>query len=221
MSTLLRLLLRPRYILASVRLRRMAGDTTLGVILAAGTGSRFEGPTHKLLAPFRGKRVIDWAILHADGAAELDELLVVTAVTPALDLFRPTGERVFMTAINDNAHNGQATSLQLSIRVAAERGHSAIVVGLGDQPLIPSATWSAVAKATATPIAAALYGGNRRNPVRLAREVWHLVPGKGDEGARSLFRLRPELVTEVPSEGNPADIDTVEDLQRWNSITNS
>jgi molybdenum cofactor cytidylyltransferase len=199
----------------------MALATTLGVILAAGAGSRFEGPTHKLLSPFRGKRVLDWAILHAYGATELDEFLVVTIATPDLEIRRPSGEGVFMTVINHDAHFGQATSLQLALRIAAQRGHGAVVVGLGDQPLIPTETWSAVARATSTPIGAAVYGGKRRNPVRLSHEVWPLVPHDGDEGARSLLRLRPELVTEVPSVGNPADIDTVEDLQRWNSITNS
>jgi molybdenum cofactor cytidylyltransferase len=196
--------------------------STLGVILAAGQGSRFSGPTHKLLAPFRGKRVVDWAVAHAD-AAGFDELLVVHATDPDLDLLRSgelPGHTSLLFVTNPDAYLGQATSLRLALHVASQRGHAAVVVGLGDQPLIPTSAWRAVGAATSTPIAVATYEGKRRNPVRLAREVWPLVPSHGDEGARSVLRLRPELVTEVASPGNPADIDTVEDLERWNSITN-
>jgi molybdenum cofactor cytidylyltransferase len=181
--------------------------TTAAIVLAAGGGSRFEGDGHKLLAPFRGRPLVAWALEAAGG---LDELVVVTG---AVDLPLPPHAREVR---NPRWAEGQATSLAAGIAAAEALGHDAVVVGLGDQPLVPAEAWRLVAAATATPIAVATYGGRRRNPVRLAAEVWPLLPTEGDEGARAVLRRRPDLVAEVVCPGEPADVDTQEDLTTWN-----
>ena len=51
---------------------------TIGaVILAAGSGSRWEGPDHKLVHPFRGKPLVSWS-LEAPLEADFDEFIVIT-----------------------------------------------------------------------------------------------------------------------------------------------
>ena len=73
-------------------------------------------------------------------------------------------------------------------------------------PLVPSSAWSAVAQAE-TILGVATFSGNRRPPMKIHHELWPLIPISGDEGARSLLRLRPDLIHEIPCDGNPVDID--------------
>jgi molybdenum cofactor cytidylyltransferase len=184
--------------------------TTAGVLLAAGGGSRFHGDAHKLLAPFGGRPLYRHA-LDAVLAAGFDEIVVVTG---AANLDLPAT----VTALaNPRWPEGQATSVRLAVDHADTAGHDAVVVGLADQPLIPVEAWRLVAACDERPIAVASYEGRRANPVRLHRTVWPLVPSEGDEGARRLIRNRADLVCAVACPGKPIDIDTVEDLRRWNS----
>ncbi len=181
--------------------------TVAAVVLAAGEGSRFAGPSHKLLANLRGRPVVTWSVQAALEAA-LDETLVVIGAVDLADHL-PGGLTVLH---NESWASGQASSLRVAMDWCARQGHSAAVVGLGDQPLVPAAAWRAVATAATGPIVTATFGGKRRPPVRLDDSVWPLLPVTGDEGARALMAGRPELVFEVACDGDPVDIDTVEDL---------
>lgn len=181
------------------------------MILAAGGGRRFDESRQglKLLASFRGRPLVSWAVQAAVDSA-IGPTWVVSGATDLSGLL-PTGIRL---VTNTAWAEGQATSLQTAVRAAREDALEAIVVGLADQPLIPASAWRAIAASDA-PIAVATYDGMRRNPVRLSAAVWDLLPSAGDEGARSVFRHRPDLVQEVPCEGDPVDIDTREDLRKW------
>lgn len=178
------------------------------VVLAAGGGSRYHGDTHKLLAVWRDRPVVGH-VLEAVLAAGFDEVIVVDG---AVELSAVVDTAVVTLLHNPNWAAGQAGSLQMAVTAAERSGHEAVVVGLGDQPLISAEVWRAVA-ASRAPVAVASYGGRRRNPVRLHQSVWPLLPVSGDEGARALMRARPDLITEVECWGDPADVDTVEDLQ--------
>jgi CTP:molybdopterin cytidylyltransferase MocA len=179
------------------------------VVLCAGAGTRYAGPGagHKLLAPFRGRPLVCWALEHAL-EADLGLTLAVTGAV-SLDEVIPPG---VLTVANPDWPDGIATSVQRGIATARDLGLDAVVVGLGDQPLVPASAWRAVA-ASPMPIAVATYAGARRNPVRLQRSVWDELARSGDEGARELMRRRPELVGEVPCTGDPVDVDTVHDLE--------
>ena len=178
------------------------------VLLAAGGGSRFHGETHKLLTDLRGRPVLAHAV-DAAVASGLDVLVVTGAVDVGHAL--PDGITVVH---NQHWRDGQAVSVRAGIAVAEASGHDAVVVGLGDQPFATAGAWRAVATAD-VPVAVATYDGVRGHPVRLSAEVWPLLPPSGDEVGRAIMSSRPDLVSEVRCDGDPADIDTVEDLRRW------
>jgi molybdenum cofactor cytidylyltransferase len=200
---------------------------TVVVILAAGAGSRFDGPGHKLSAKLpadariagtghRGQAtVIERALVHAL-AAGIGPVIVVTGAAPAV--VPPAVADQLVVRHNERWAEGQLTSLLVGLDAAAELGAHDVVVGLADQPGIAPSDWQAVAAAAGS-IVVATYAGRRANPVKLDADAQRLIrtllPETGDEGARALMRLRPDLVREVPCTGSPDDIDTEEDLRRW------
>lgn len=187
-----------------------AGGTLL-VVLAAGAGSRYVGPTHKLLAPLRGSTVVGLSVAAAVEANVGDVVVIAGSIDLGDELPDATIEH------NPDWRTGQRSSVLLAVDVARRRGAECVIIGLGDQPFVGADTWRALA-ASGAPIAVALHGGRRSNPVRIVRELWDEATrsmASPDEGLRSFLGLRPELVEEVPCEGSPDDIDFPEDLARW------
>ncbi|GAC1321336.1 MAG: nucleotidyltransferase family protein [Acidimicrobiales bacterium] len=183
---------------------------TAGALLAAGGGSRFRGPDHKLLADLEGRPLLDHALAPLM-AAGLDHVGVVTGSVD-LTLLLP---REVSALTNDRWAEGQATSLRVAVDWARSLGVTALVVGLGDQPGILASAWRNVAEAATSPIAVATYRGKRGHPVRLHSSMWDLLPTDGDRGAGVVMTRFPELVCEVACDGDTSDVDTVEDLARW------
>ncbi len=186
-------------------------STALGVLLAAGSGTRFSGSQHKLLSLIEGQTIFSRS-LQAMTSSDLDGFIVVSG---ALDLSDHIGDTEEIH--NPDWKTGQRSSVITAMQFARRQGYDAIVVGLADQPFLTPQAWTKVASSS-SPIAIATYDGTRGNPVRLHSSVWETfedLDADPDAGARTLIRLHPELVREVACEGNSADIDTTEDLDTW------
>jgi molybdenum cofactor cytidylyltransferase len=189
--------------------------TVLGVLLAAGVGSRYDGPTHKLLADLHGRPVVSHAIA-ALTAAQLDEAAIVTGAVDLGPLVPPE----LTVLANPHWSRGQGSSLAVAIEYARRRGHDRLVVALGDQPFVTAEAWRRLAASDAE-LAMADYRGRRGHPIALAATAWDRLDLSGDSGARALLEGAGTAVVAIPCPGNPADIDTVGDLARWTSSTNS
>lgn len=182
-----------------------------GLVLAAGSGSRYGGP--KALVVYEGTRLVDRAsrLLVTGGC---DPVVVVSGAVP---LTVPGA----IVVHNPGWASGMGSSLRAGLRALSWSAADAVVVALVDQPWVGAeavvrlrAAWTASGGALS--VAVATYDGRRGNPVLLARSVWPEVAALagGDTGARPFMTAHPELVTPVDctGTGTPADIDTPADL---------
>ena len=184
-----------------------------GVVLAAGTGSRF-GSTKQLVL-LDGKPLAQHAI-DALISAGTDEVIVVTghdAVAVASSLALPGNARI----VWNKAHrDGQATSLAAALHVVDDESEAAIIL-MADQPGVTAEVIRSLIsrfQATRKQVVRAMYADGP-GPSLLSREIYaeagHL---HGDVGARVLIASHPEWVEEVAVDGPaPRDIDVPSDLE--------
>lgn len=184
-----------------------------GIVLAAGAGSRFGGG--KLEARLDGRPILQH-VLDRLIEAGISDPVVVTAGP----LEGPIDWGAARPVTNPDPGRGLASSLRVGWATVMDVAEppDAVIVALGDQPLVRTDVLVALAAApldasrpVVTPRAA---GSGARNPVRLERAAATLVDAAtGDRGLGPLLDARPELVRELDVEGGGSpDVDTRSDL---------
>ena len=184
------------------------------IVLAAGRGSRFKGPVHKLAQPLGVKSVLGQTITHAIESGL--PVVVVTTEKLATEAARWVALRDLV--VLPEAGNGGKGLLGMGYSIAAgvaARPHAqGWVVLPGDMPLVLPATLRAVAQGLAqSPVVYAQHQGRRGHPVGFAAELYsELVQLQGDEGARRVTARFPSVGLELADPGVLLDIDTEADL---------
>jgi molybdenum cofactor cytidylyltransferase len=187
----------------------------LAVVLAAGGSTRMGRP--KQLAELDGRPLLAHVLAAVD-TAPVDR--VVVALGGAADAVL---ERVDLGRAEPLVVEGWAAGMGHVLASAlAQAGDDwgAVVVLLGDQPLVPGRAVARVVeawRAGAGPAVTATYGGRPGHPRLFDRRLLpELLRLTGDTGARDLFATHPDQVhrVEVGDLGSDADIDVEADLER-------
>ena len=192
---------------------RSARSETVGVILAAGTASRFGSP--KQLLDFDGRPLLERVAANAC-ASSLDRVIVVLG-SSADEIRSATALGRAEVADNRRFGSGCASSLLAGLEAAGDCG--ALLLLLGDQPGVRSGVIDRVLEAwRRTPSWAAVtdYRGRLGHPFLFSSEAFdELRSLHGDKAIWKLVERFPERVRAVAIDHDlPPDIDTPEDLER-------
>ena len=189
-------------------------SSTAIAVLAAGRGSRVGSRAPKPLLELRGRPLLAWALDAAMATDFRPVVLVVGRRGGAVTRAAPPGVVVVRAR---KWRRGIAHSLWAALEALGPwAGVDAACVGLGDQPLVGAEAYRRLAGAHAegAVLAVATYDGVRANPVLLDRSLWReAMRLRGDVGARALMEHHPVTEVDCTGTGDPADVDTLEDLR--------
>lgn len=180
------------------------------IVLAAGEGRRFGG--NKLTIPIGGEPVIT-RVLKA--LTSIDRVVIVGAYAEELMQYL----RNEVVIYNPNYREGISTSIKLGLRFFQD--YDAVLIVLGDMPLIARETISKIINAYHEGCTAVIptYKGLRGNPVLIHRSLFNeLTRLKGDVGARELLRDRADVCYVECGPEVIMDIDTPDDLAKIERI---
>jgi len=189
------------------------------IVLAAGTSSRMGSP--KPLLTVGGRPLLEH-VLETVRDAHVDDIVVVLGheAERVRDRVSFDGAR---TVVNAEYKEGMSTSIRAGVRAADPRSDGLLIV-LGDQPFVASATIDALIarrNGSDAKILIPTYEGRRGNPVLLDRSLSEDVQSiTGDQGCRAIFGRHTQGILEVPVEdpGILVDLDTPEQIARAEEV---
>ncbi len=184
------------------------------IVLAAGLGSRFLGPLHKLAQPLGTSTVLGKTIGHAieSGLA----VVVVTTERLAAEAARWVARRdvVVLPEVGSAGARSLGMGHSIAAGVAARPQAGGWLVLPGDMPMVMPASLTAVAAGLAQhAVVYAQHLGRRGHPVGFSAELFsELVQLDGDDGARRVAARYPSVGLELADPGVLVDVDTEADL---------
>jgi len=185
------------------------------IVLAAGTGSRFSAPGHKLTQKLGASTVLGTTLRHAI-ASHLPVVVVTTdALADVARRYVASRDVVILPAVGTGSQP-LGMGYSISTGVAARPDAPGWLVLPGDMPMVQPSSIAAVAAALEHhPVAYAQHRGRRGHPVGFGAEIYsELVTLSGDEGARRLVARYPAHGVEVTDPGVLIDVDTEADLEK-------
>jgi len=179
------------------------------IVLAAGAGTRYLGPRHKLSEMLGDRTVLARTVGNAH-ASQMPVVVVTTA--ELLEQIRAPLPTRDVVVLDPDAPRGMGDSIAAGVSVRASADGWLVLPG--DMPLVQPQTLRAVAAALEQqPVAFAQHRGRRGHPVGFGSELFsELVRLQGDEGARRLLARYPTVAVDTDDPGVLMDIDTVDDL---------
>jgi molybdenum cofactor cytidylyltransferase len=195
-----------------------------GIVIMAGGASRRLG---------RPKQLLDHGGLNllshtADAALSTGIRPVIVVLGAEAEAIRPSVEREGVTTVvNPDWREGMASSLRTGLQHlidAYPQVESAILM-VCDQPYVSAGIIQELlhlGEQTGLPVAACTYAGRMGTPALFHQSLFReLLRLEGDTGARKWLSEHPESVATLPFGRGELDIDTPEDLDRWNTYRNT
>jgi molybdenum cofactor cytidylyltransferase len=185
------------------------------VILGAGRSTRFGAK--KQLLKFKGATLLE-TVVGSFLESKVDEVVVVLGnVAKEIQANSDFGHA--RVVINNAYAKGMSTSLRAGID-AVNPEANAVIIGLGDQPLISARTIDLLVEKyleTGGPIVAPFFQRRRGNPVLFDKRLFpELRNVQGDTGAKASVESHTDQVVKVQVDdyGVLFDIDTQDDYDR-------
>lgn len=191
------------------------------VVLAAGKSSRF-GEPKQLLAAEAGMTVLE-TVVKIFESSKVDETILVLGYDAEAIVKKSKFGRA-KVVVNRQFEEGLSSSLRKGIE-AVDGESEAVVVALGDEPLVAPATVDLIVRTyieTRAKIVAPYFRRRRGNPVLFARGLFgELLDVTGDVGAKGVIERHQTEVTKVQVDdmGVVTDIDTKEDYRRFKELS--